>query len=50
VVCGLAAAALPQPGISHFLAFHRVRELGQKAEEILRPGERGDDAGGPPFD
>jgi hypothetical protein len=27
-ILGLAAAALPQLGISHLLAFHRVRKLG----------------------
>jgi hypothetical protein len=30
---GLAAAAFPQLGVSHFLALHRVRKPGQKAEE-----------------
>jgi hypothetical protein len=46
-VRGLAAAAFPQLGVSHLLAFHRVRELGRKAEEVSRPGKRRDDAGGP---
>jgi hypothetical protein len=49
VVRGLAAAAFQQLGVGHLLAFHRVRELGWKAEEVPRPGERRDDAGGPPL-
>jgi hypothetical protein len=36
-VCGLAAPAFPQLGISHFLASHRVRKLGRKAEEVSGP-------------
>jgi hypothetical protein len=48
-VRGLAAAALPQIGISHLLAFHRVCKLGRKAEEVLGPGKHRDDAGGPPL-
>jgi hypothetical protein len=46
VVRGLAAAAFPQLGVSHFLAFHRVRKLGRKAEEVPGPGKHRDDAGG----
>jgi hypothetical protein len=48
-VLGLAAAALPQFCISHLLAFHRVRELGGKAEEVPGPGKHVDYAGGPPL-
>jgi hypothetical protein len=48
-VCGLAATAFPQLGVSHLLAFHRIRELGRNAEEVPRPGKCGDDAGGPPL-
>jgi hypothetical protein len=47
VVLGLAAAAFPQLGISHLLAFHRVHKLGWKAEEVSGPGKHRDDAGGP---
>jgi hypothetical protein len=47
-VLGLAAAALLQLSISHLLAFHRVRKLGRKAEEVSGPGKHGDYAGGPP--
>jgi hypothetical protein len=46
-VCGLAAAAFLQLGVSHFLAFHRVRKLGRKAEEVPGPGKHRDDAGRP---
>jgi hypothetical protein len=46
-VLGLAAAAFLQLGISHLLAFHRVRKLGRKAEEVPGPGKHRDDAGGP---
>jgi hypothetical protein len=48
-VRGLAAATFPQFGVSHLLVFHRARELGRKAEEILSTGKHGDDAGGPPL-
>jgi hypothetical protein len=48
-VRGLAAAALSQLGISHLLAFHRVRKLGRKAEEVLGPGKHRDDADRPPI-
>jgi hypothetical protein len=45
----LAAAAFPQFGIGHLLAFHRAREPGRKAKAVPRPGERRNDAGGPPL-
>jgi hypothetical protein len=48
-VLGLAAAALPQLSISHLLAFHRVRKLGRKMEEVLGPSKHRDYAGGPPL-
>jgi hypothetical protein len=44
---GLATAAFPQLGVSYFLAFHRARELGRKAEEDPGPGKHRDDAGRP---
>jgi hypothetical protein len=48
-VPGLANAALPQRGVSHFLAFHRFHELSWKAAEDLGSGEHRDYKGGPPF-
>jgi hypothetical protein len=27
--------------VSHFLAFHRVRKLGRKVEEVSGPGKQG---------
>jgi hypothetical protein len=48
-ILGLADAALLQHGTSHLLAVHRFHELGWKAEEVLRPSEYWDYAGGPPF-
>jgi hypothetical protein len=45
----MATAALPQFCISYLLTFHRVRELGWKAEEVPGPGKHGDYAGGPPL-
>jgi hypothetical protein len=48
-VLGLAAAALLQLSISHLLAFHRVRKLGWKAEEVPGLGKHRDYAGGPPL-
>jgi hypothetical protein len=40
-VRGLATASFPQLGVSHFLAFHRVRKLGRKRRRSRAPASTG---------